>query len=240
MYYSLSCTIQSDGKIVTAVNNKTGEHTVECCSSDEDFNLAKTAASAIERLIENQEKDNDEIKVGDRVSFNANFELQYIYPFDDDFVNNLSIPITSKIRYCYSMHYPSIDTEYYVIAIKDNKAFIQTVSGDLKCYVVSTKILKKVIEKQKENIDEIEVGNRVSFNDYFDTRYVYPYDDGFVYSLSIENTAKIRYCYSISHPPINTDYIVLAKSGNKAYIQTLTARFRCYVVDTKILKKVSK
>lgn len=146
MNYQRSITILSDGKTVTAINNKTGMQATGCCSSDENFILVYKAAIAIERLIEKQDLNTDEIEAGDRVSFSNNFDTQYIYPYDDSFVYNLPIEDSAKTRYCYSVSHPPINTEYFVLAIKGNKAYIQTVGGRFRCYVVSTKIIEKVIQ----------------------------------------------------------------------------------------------
>ena len=150
MYYPLSFTILSDGKTVTAINNKTGKQAVERTLSDENFILAYKAMSAIERLIEKEEhndetKDNG-IKVGDRVHITDNFDSSYVYPYATDFVDELDIPNALKIKYCYSVSRPPLNADYIVEAIANNRAYIQTASCAGRCYVVSTRILKKVTE----------------------------------------------------------------------------------------------
>lgn len=150
MYYPCSITILSDGKMVTAIDNKTGRQAISrSLPPYEDLNgfeFVYKAASALESLVEAQADNKCEIKEGDRVSFNDSFDKVYVFPYDDSFVNNLPISTFDKIRYCYSIYNPPLNSQYIVLAIKDNKAYIQTAVGGFRCYVVSTKILKKVNE----------------------------------------------------------------------------------------------
>ena len=144
MYSPFSFTIACDGKTVTAINNKTGKQATGLILSDENFILTHKAISAIETLIENQADNKDEIKVGDRVQFIDNFDSSYVYPYATDFVDELDIPNVLKIKYCYSVSRPPLNSIYYVKAIENNRAYIQIASCGGRCYVVSTRILKKV------------------------------------------------------------------------------------------------
>lgn len=153
MYYPCSITILSDGKMVTAIDNKTGRQAISRSLPPYNdlnaFEFVYKATSAIESLVEAQ-VDKDEIKVelkvGDRVYLNDNFDKHYVYAYEDYFVSNLPITNLSKARYCYSISNPPIHVIYYVLAIKDDKAYIQTARGQNRCYLVDTKILKKVTE----------------------------------------------------------------------------------------------
>ena len=143
MYSPFSFTIACDGKTVTAINNKTGKQATELILSDENFILAYKAVSAIETLIENQANNKDEIKVGDRVQFIDNFDSSYVYPYATDFVDELDITNALKTKYCYSVSRPPLNATYSVEAIANNRAYIQAASCAGRCYVVSTRILKK-------------------------------------------------------------------------------------------------
>lgn len=144
MNYQHSITILSDGKTVTAKNDKTGTEAIARCSPEDEFNLAIGASLAIERLIEKER----EIKAGDIVRFAENFDYLCVYPYAAEFVENLKIPTSLKVRYCYSITHPPLTSEYIVQAISNtltNKvAYIQSASGWGRCFVVNAKILKKV------------------------------------------------------------------------------------------------
>lgn len=150
MYYPRSINIVFDEKFVTAIDSKSGRHFVERFFPNEDLNdyvLIWKAASAMERLFEVEKQVNkDEIKVGDRVQFIDNFDSSYVYPYATDFVDELDIPNALKIKYCYSVSRPPLNATYSVEAIANNRAYIQTASCAGRCYVVSTRILKKVNE----------------------------------------------------------------------------------------------
>lgn len=140
MYYQHSITILSDGKTVTAQNNKTGTQAIARCSPEDEFKLSIGASLAIERLLEKDA----EIIAGDHVQFTENFDPMYVSPYAATFVDTLPISSFLKAKYCYSVTRPPLKDEYVVIAVCNKTAYIQTVSGCGRCYVVSTIILKKV------------------------------------------------------------------------------------------------
>ena len=140
MYYQHSITILSDGKTVTARDNKTGTQANARCSPEDEFNLSTGASLAVERLFEKY----SEIKVGDRVSFTGKIDPLCIFEYSADFVENLDVPNSLKIRYCYSVSNPPLNGVYVVRAIVNDRAYIQILSGSAGCFLVSTKILKKV------------------------------------------------------------------------------------------------
>lgn len=149
MNYPCSITILSDGKMVKAIDNKTGREAISRSlppyNDLNGFEFVYKAASALESLVEAQTDNKEELKVGDRVHFNDNFDKHYVYAYEGYFVSNLPITNLSKTRYCYSISNPPIHMIYYVLAVKDDKAYIQTATGQNRCYLVDTKILKKVV-----------------------------------------------------------------------------------------------
>lgn len=148
-HYKRSITIICDGKSVSVIDNNTGRRAEQSITNEDlnDHEFVWKATSGMERLLEFEKQQNkDEIKVGDRVYFNDSFDKVCIFPYDDGFVNDLPVSTFDKIRYCYSISNPPLNSQYIVLAIKDNKAYIQTAVGGFRCYVVSTKILKKVTE----------------------------------------------------------------------------------------------
>ena len=146
-HYKRLITIIFDGKSLAVIDNNTGRRVEQSVSKEElnAYEFAWKAASGMERLLEFEKQQNDdEIKVGDRVQFIDNFEPSYVYPYATDFVDELDIPNALKIKYCYSVSRPPLNTTYSVEAIANNRAYIQTASCAGRCYVVSTRILKKV------------------------------------------------------------------------------------------------
>lgn len=150
MYYPRSITILYDGKMVTAIDNKTGRQAISRSLPPykelNDFEFVYKAATAIESLVEAQ-ADKEEIKVGDRVQIIADkFDAAFVYQYATEFVDKLDIPNALKIRYCYSVSHPPLNDKYIVNAVSNNKAYIETLTGMGRCFVVDTKILKKVTE----------------------------------------------------------------------------------------------
>lgn len=148
-HYKRLITIISDGKSVSIIDNNTGKRAEMSISNEDlnDYEFVWKAASGMERLLEFEKQQNkDEIKVGDRVHLIDNFDPSYVYPYATDFVDELDIPSALKIKYCYSVSCPPLNTDYIVEAIANNRAYIQTASCAGRCYVVSTRILKKVTE----------------------------------------------------------------------------------------------
>jgi hypothetical protein len=136
--------------MVKAIDNKTGREAISRSlppyNDLNDFEFVYKVASAIESLVASQAVNKDELKVGDRVYLHDSFDKVCVFPYDDSFVNDLPVSTFDKIRYCYSISNPPLNSKYIVLAIKDNKAYIQTAVGGFRCYVVATKILKKVNE----------------------------------------------------------------------------------------------
>ena len=142
--------IYRDGQKVTALDKASGQKAVARCNPADEFDFRTGARLAFDRLIgpekEAEKEDDDVIRVGDIVRVVDTGEMFVINSY---WLTEHIRDIELVARYAYGKSYydegkRELYDNFKVIAIAENKAYIQNVDGFGECYLIHLDGLKKV------------------------------------------------------------------------------------------------